>query len=141
MRTDVSGWNWKDLVEHLQQNYGIGMDDGTLPYYKWRAREAAKVRNLCKSRRVDVTTVVRCAEYCRATNQNVESVGGLLSRLHEAAIWDKARNSSLLEEDISAAVAREQSLGDEDSERWINQLLRARPSKQEEVLDAWRMQR
>lgn len=137
MRTDVSGWDWKDLVEYLQRNYGIGYDDGSMPYYRWRAREAIIVGNMCKSRRVDIATVVVCAEFCRAHNKSAETVGGLLSHLREAAVWDRARASTHLERDIHEAVSRERQLSDDESEDWVGRLLRAAPEKQREVLAEW----
>lgn len=137
MRTDVDGWDWKDLVEHLQRNYGIGYDDGSLPYYRWRAREAIIVGNMCKARRVDIATVVVCAEYCKAHSKNAETVAGLLSHLREAALWEKARTSTHLERDILDAIERERLLTGEESEGWIGRLLRAQPGKQREVLAEW----
>lgn len=141
MRTDVSGWDYTDLVEHLQQSYGIGVDDGKMPYYKWRAREAVIVKNLCQSRHVDIATVVRCAEYCKAANKNAETVTQVLSHLHDAAVWDKAQQRDELEEEIRRAIEREQALADKASEVWIGKLLRAAPERKREVLAEWQTAR
>jgi hypothetical protein len=137
VRTDVSKFTWPDLVEHLQRNFGVGQDDALMPYYKWRARESIKIKNLCKQRRVDIPTVVLCAEYCKAHNIGAVSVAQLLSHLSQATLWHRSMNVDRLELEIQAAVARERQLSDEESENWVSKLMRSSGEARREVLDEW----
>jgi hypothetical protein len=132
--------NDAQLWDHLQRLFGVGTwDDGHEPFWRYRTREAAKIKARRARLHVTVAELVIAADYCKAHRIDIRNAAWLYRHLADAKTWhnqqQRALTAASLDELIADAVAAE-TTADPDSP-WIDRLIRAHGPHRQEVYDAW----
>jgi hypothetical protein len=82
-----------------------------------------------------------CAEYCKAHRIQPHSYGWLLATYDSALGWSKKKAQAPVSTSLEEAIAYEHTLSDEESDMWLERLVRTAPDQAGEVLAEWRQAR
>lgn len=131
-----------ELYDHLQRTFGIGDWDeatATMPWWRFRANEIAKLKAMLKRRGATVEQVYAAAEYAQEEGRAVRATYQLFAlipeamtaRRNKARAADAARAAAEIEEAMAEAM-------DEGNHEWVDRFLRVSPSEAAAVITEWR---
>lgn len=129
------------LFERLREMFGLGdYDEGNAdeqPYWKFRAREVAKVKASRKKWDVAIPELYVAALFCKAHGKTIRAVSWLPRHIADAWRWWDANNAKPAREfeDLYAQAIRREA--ENPDATWLNRLLRAAPAYREEVYKQW----
>lgn len=128
------------VFDTLHRLFGVGdfTGDGDSEWFRWRAREIAKIKAYRTPRKVDPFQLVDAAQYCRRRGIWITAHWQLYEHLpavdrERIADARKARVADLaaaIDDAIAIEAARPES-------EWLTRLIRAAGPARQEVYDAW----
>lgn len=128
--------------DHVFRLFGCGdWDPDTYedPWWKWRQKEATKLKARMTRLSITPEEICLCADYCKATGIDIRNTTWVVKYLYEAKAWGKRRDNERSRMDISdrinAAISVEMAY-DVDSD-WISRLTLVSGDAREEVLAQW----
>jgi hypothetical protein len=129
------------LFDRLQEMFGIGTWDEsmaeTLPYWKFRAQEIAKIKATRRKNDQSIADLYVAALWCKATSRDVRAASWLTRHVKDAWAWWDARSVAAgLEPTDTYAEAIRQEMSNPD-QQWLSRLLRAAPASREDVYAHW----
>lgn len=125
------------MFDVLHGMYGIGTWDEDTPWWKFRARESAKIKASRRKHNRSLAELYVAALYCRAHAIDVRAVTFLYRHIGDAWAWweSKQYRVAVTPHDRYAAAVRDEMANPDDA--WLNRLLRADPSVRDEVYQQW----
>lgn len=135
--------NASELFDLVHEHYGIGgYDELARPEPEWyqiRLREAARLNQLMKKRRVSIEELERALRYCIEQRIQIRKTTELFSHITPSLIaWRKAQLATTAvdrERVREDAIAEALEAGEHD---WVERLIRAAGTEMDTTLDAWR---
>jgi hypothetical protein len=144
---DVCPESHAKLFDYLAARFGIGdwhIDDER-QYHKYRMTEIAKIKAVCKKRRIEIEEIWLAGEYCIANDKPVLHWISLTKHIPDAKrqAAERRRVTQVVDLDdaIEEALRWERSFMGPGSADWISRLARAATGVREEVLAEWTLAR
>ncbi len=136
------------LFDRLSEMFGIGVWDETtaaMPYWKWRAREIAKVKAVLRKHDRAVADLYVAALYAKAEGRDIRAVSWLPRDVPRAWRWweDRVAETQLLgaDEGFAEALVIEMERSNTGDDAWFGRLVRCPPANREEVYQQWLSER
>ena len=131
------------LFDMLHSLFGIGNfdEDGTVPWFRFRMTEIAKLKAIRKRRSITLADYAMTARYCQRHQVQVKESWQLCGFIADAKREARRIAVPELSQEIHDALALERALPGPDSVTWIERLLLTRGPFRREVLDEWKQSR
>jgi len=125
------------LYDYLREQFGIGEYDatGTVPYWRARNTEIAKLRSTMRRRRVSIEEMLIAVWYADRTRRPITAVWQLCELVMEAKReYRKAHADTSTRDALNNAARQAYAAGDFE---WADRLFAADLSTADEVLAQW----
>lgn len=130
--------SYAELWDFLVLKFGLGDWDESIPYYKYRMNEIAKLKRVMAKRGTTVQQLVLCARYCEQHRVPIKHMFKLFDYYQPARREQREQLVTALARAIEQAISQEREHPRDDSDYWIGRLVRAQGDARQEVLAEWR---
>jgi hypothetical protein len=131
------------LFDMLHSLFGIGDFDeaGSVPWFRFRIVEIAKLRAIRKRRSITLADFAMTARYCHRHHEQVKESWQVCGFIADAKREARRIAVPELSQEIHAALEIERALPGPDSATWVERLLLTRGLFRRDVLNEWKQSR
>jgi len=131
------------LFDMLHSLFGVGDFDeaGTVPWFRFRMTEIAKLKAIRKHRSITLADFAMTARYCQRHQEQVKESWQLCGFIADAKREARRIAVPELSQEVHAALEAERALPGPDSATWVERLLLTRGPFRRDVLNEWKQSR
>ena len=131
------------LFDMLHSLFGIGDFDesGTVPWFRFRMTEIAKLKAIRKRRSISLADFAMTARYCQGHQEQVKESWQVCGFIADAKREARRIAVPELSQEVHVALEIERALPGPNSAYWVERLLLTRGPFRRDVLDGWKQSR